>query len=196
MNKIGMTRFALRHWDPAFAGTKVVGMTPDEFVAFVNEALANWAVMQDGYAPFCKHVFLVNQTETLAGVAEITLSNQHLLRSGYEARRDGELPVLVRWFNHADVTPPRAIVLDVILYSREQLEQEDAGKPKEERDVPDAEWGVVSINAEMQAAEAPMPPTTMVRNALGKDEGGSGVPLDREAYMRAVEYWGKYAVVR
>lgn len=196
MSQIGMTKFALRHWNPEFAGTKIVGMTPDELVDYATRKLEAGAEMKDGYAPFCKHVFVQNRTNTLAGVAEITPENQNLLRSAYEARRDGELPVFVRWFDHADVTPPRATVLDIVLYSREQLEYEDREKPEAERDVPDAEWGIVSINAEMMEAEAPMPPATMVRNALGKDEGGSGVPIDRDAYLRSVEYWSTYAVVR
>lgn len=29
----------------------------------------------------------------------------------------------------------------------------------------------------------------MMRNALGKAEGGSGVPLDREKYMESVKFW-------
>lgn len=37
--------------------------------------------------------------------------------------------------------------------------------------------------------ETPMQPITMMRNALGKDEGGSGVPLDRDTYMKSVSYW-------
>jgi hypothetical protein len=37
--------------------------------------------------------------------------------------------------------------------------------------------------------ETPMQPITMMRNALGKEEGGSGVPLDREKYMKSVNYW-------
>ena len=28
-----------------------------------------------------------------------------------------------------------------------------------------------------------------MRNALGKDEGGSGIPLDRAEYMKSVEFW-------
>ncbi len=28
-----------------------------------------------------------------------------------------------------------------------------------------------------------------MRNALGKEEGGSGIPLDRKEYMKSVEYW-------
>lgn len=34
---------------------------------------------------------------------------------------------------------------------------------------------------------------TVLRNALGADEGGSGVPLDRDAYWRAVTVWGRHA---
>jgi hypothetical protein len=33
-----------------------------------------------------------------------------------------------------------------------------------------------------------MVPISMMRNALGVEEGGSGVPLDREAYRRSVEF--------
>ena len=34
-----------------------------------------------------------------------------------------------------------------------------------------------------------MDPITMMRNALGKAEGGFGVPLAREKYMESVKYW-------
>ena len=71
--------------------------------------------------------------------------------------------------------------LVVILYSREQLARE--GTPIE------ADWGVVGCLYTLQPEEIPMAPVTMMRNALGVDEGGSGVPLDREAYRRSVEFW-------
>lgn len=35
----------------------------------------------------------------------------------------------------------------------------------------------------------------MMRNALGKEEGGSGVPLQREDYLAAVRYWKDHATV-
>ena len=47
----------------------------------------------------------------------------------------------------------------------------------------------------MHHAHAHTQPITMLRNALGKAEGGSGVPLDREKYMESVEYWKKHAVI-
>ena len=34
-----------------------------------------------------------------------------------------------------------------------------------------------------------MAPITMMRNALGVGEGGSGVPLDPAQYRRSVEFW-------
>ena len=40
---------------------------------------------------------------------------------GYTKRRPEELAVLTRWFRSADVAVPEAKMLDIILYSREQL---------------------------------------------------------------------------
>jgi len=34
-----------------------------------------------------------------------------------------------------------------------------------------------------------------MRNALGRAEGGSGVPLDRAAYEASVAYWEERAIV-
>ena len=38
-----------------------------------------------------------------------------------------------------------------------------------------------------------MQPITMMRNALGADEGGSGVPLDADKYRESVAYWATHA---
>lgn len=40
-----------------------------------------------------------------------------------------------------------------------------------------------------------MQPITMMRNALGKEEGGSGVPLDRKKYQQSVDYWKSHAPI-
>lgn len=37
-------------------------------------------------------------------------------------------------------------------------------------------------------------PITIMRNEL-ISQGGSGVPIDRDAYMKSVEYWKDHAVV-
>lgn len=133
----------------------------------------------EGYAPFCRLHAHRNWTSTRCLTVPITDANRHQLRSGYEARNSQELPVLVRWFE--GVEPPLATYLLPILYSRDQLAKE--GSPI------DADWGVVGCLYTAEPDEIPMTPITMLRNALGVQEGGSGVPLDRDAYRRAVAFW-------
>lgn len=64
-----------------------------------------------------------------------------------------------------------------------------------EFDGKDVEWGIVSIMSCETPEESPIPPITMMRNALGAEEGGSGVVLDREKYLKSVEYWSEYALI-
>jgi hypothetical protein len=137
----------------------------------------------DGYAPFCKLHVHRNWTRTRCLTVPITDDNRHLLRSDYEARNSAELPVLVRWFE--GIEPPVAGYLVVILYDRAQMAKE--GTPI------DADWGVVGCMYTSEPDEIPMAPITMLRNALGVEEGGSGVAIDRAAYARSVEFWRTHA---
>ena len=50
----------------------------------------------DGYAPFCKHVFVPNFTSATLNALPIDQENEPLLRSGYSQRRPDELAVLTR----------------------------------------------------------------------------------------------------
>lgn len=43
----------------------------------------------------------------------------------------------------------------------------------------DYDFGIVSIKPSDVPYETPMDPITIMRNALGKEHGGSGVPLDK-----------------
>ncbi|MBL0029231.1 MAG: DUF3228 family protein [Rhodanobacteraceae bacterium] len=156
-------------------------ITADEFERYLNDQ-APLKVL-DGYAPFCKLHVHRNWTSTRCLTLPITESNRHLLRSDYEARNRVELPVLVRWFE--GIEPPVADYLVVILYDRAQMAKE--GTPIE------ADWGVVGCMYTSAPDEIPMAPITMLRNALGVDEGGSGVPIDRAAYARSVEFWRTHA---
>ena len=187
--RIAITDFALRNWQEG-ASTRILGLTPEELVALCN---ASEAPLADGYAPFCKHLFLENPSETRAAFAPITEENRAMLRSGYVARREGERAVLERWFE--GIEAPQAAWLDVILYSHDQLLAEARDYP-EEQPVPDCDWGIVSIIGTLEPVEPPMPPITQMRNALGRAEGGSGVAIDVEAYDRAVAFWEAHAAVR
>ena len=151
--------------------------TPEVFERRLNEE-SPLAVLE-GYAPFCRLHVHRNWTSTRCMTIPIDDGNRHRLRTAYEARTKEELPVLVRWFEGVD--PPVANFLIPILYSREQMAKE--GTPT------DADWGVVGCLYTMTPEETPMAPITMMRNALGVEEGGSGVLLDREAYLRSVGFW-------
>ena len=189
MPVFAITEFALRNWEEG-ASTRILGITPDELVAFCE---AQGGPLVGGYAPFCKHLFLTNNSETRAAFAPITDTNRGALRSGYVARREGELAVLERWFE--GIEAPRAKWLDVILYSHAQLIEEARDFP-DKQVVPDCEWGIVSIIGVLEPSEPPMPPITQMRNALGRDQGGSGVALDGEAYARAAAFWDAHAPIR
>jgi hypothetical protein len=172
--------FAKRQWDdPNYSGTR---MSVDQalFMARLEATHASGAApLVDGYAPFCKHVFMPNFTDATCGALPITEANRHLLRSDYGARSQRELPVLQRWFPAAAVAPlPVAKHLDVILYSREQLVLECQATGRDGSTLPDAPWGVISVKAQDEPFETPMQPITAMRNALGREEGGSGVPLE------------------
>ncbi len=191
--KIAITPFALRNFEPGASATTIVGLTPAELVERCNRAVQSGAELVAGYAPFCKHLFVENRTPTRCGFAPITDANAHLLRTGYRRRRDGELAVLERWFEGLDA--PVASYLDVILYSRAQLLTESDAFPADE-DVPDCDWGIVSVIGTLEAKEPPMPPITQMRNALGTAHGGSGVGLDQAKYAAAAEFWDRHASVR
>ncbi|MCB1559953.1 MAG: DUF3228 family protein [Xanthomonadales bacterium] len=182
MKTITLTEFARARLFPRESRRNTIqDCSAEEFEARLN-AEPPLKVL-DGYAPFCKLHVHRNWTSTRCIAVPITDDNRHKLRSAYEARTRAELPVLVRWFE--GVEPPVADYLLVILYSREQL-------AKEGTDI-DTEWGVVGCLYTVEPAEVPMAPITMMRNALGVDEGGSGVPLNADAYRRSVEFWNVHA---
>ena len=179
---IVLTDFARARLFPADGRrTAIQACTPAEFEARLNAEPPERVLA--GYAPFSQLHVHRNWTPTRCSAIAITDDNWHLLHSAYEARTPAELPVLVRWFERLE--PPVAEYLVPILYSREQLAKE--GSPI------DADWGIVGCLYTMEPGEIPMVPITMMRNALGVEEGGSGVALDRAAYARSVAFWSRHA---
>ena len=189
--------FCLRQFDESSGKTPFVGLAVADFEARVNaayEARGGDACLVDGYAPFCKHLFVENFAGCVGSVLEVTAENEALLRSGYSARTEKELAVLQRWFPKEAVEAPATKFLDVILYSRAQIRKENEAMGEDSGS--DAPWGVVSIKAQDVDRELPMQPITMMRNALGADEGGSGVPLDAAKYRESVAYWKDHAPIQ
>ncbi|CDJ62432.1 hypothetical protein, conserved [Eimeria necatrix] len=200
MLSVGLEPFCFRQFDdPKYPGT-VIPMDKDMFMKQLHEILKRKSLtLVDGYAPFCKHLFIENFTEARASAIPITEDNVGHIRTGYLARRPEELPVLSRWLPASVVRHQlhRAKYLDLILYSREQIAKENAAMTKSEVliDPTKPEWFIVSIKAQDEPFELPMNPITIMRNAL-IEEGGSGVSINREAYARSVEYWSNHVVVQ
>ena len=114
----------------------------------------------DGYAPFCKHVFVPNFADVLCGYALITPENENKLKCAYEARNENELPVLISYFDKNEMNAPIATWLDIILYSREQITSEYIAM-NQIPPVSTTPWSIISIKSQMIDKELPMQPITM-----------------------------------
>lgn len=197
IENIRITDFAKRHFDSKFGGTKILNVTLEDFERMINTLHTSahtehlFECIIPGYADFCKLLVVKNFTNAKTGTLPITLESYQYLRSGYSSRTESELPIMERWFE-LPLPAPKAEYLVIVLYSKEQLDKErKVGEEEFEGD-----WGVVAILAQMSSKEEPMKPITMMRNALGIEEGGSGVPIDRDAYKKSVEFWSKNATVK
>lgn len=95
--KLVIDPFCLRQFDKTLSTSTYIASTPEAMSEVINK-LYDSSKLVDGYAPFCKHLFIDNFTETLLSSALITAENEHLLRTVYEARTEKELPVLRRYF--------------------------------------------------------------------------------------------------
>lgn len=208
--KIQLTEFSKRHFDENFKGTKILDKSPSfiehslntlfnrDSEYFPDEFMGDFPIeyeILDGYADFCKLLVISNFTDAKTGTMEITDSVMSNIRSEYYSRTDSELPVLTTYLDIHSDSIPRAKYLVFVLYSRDQLEKEFKGDRYDELDI-DTDYGVVAILGQMTNTEEPMKPITMMRNALGVEEGGSGVPLDREKYMESVRFWSKYITIK
>lgn len=142
-------------------------------------------------SPEIKYIKLENDYGILCPLIEITEENQHHLRSSYSSRTPEELPVLIRYFPaELDLKRVLAKELTVVLYSKNQLLKE-GDRPEDLFD-----WNIITILSEPEKNKtSPMPPITAMRNALGFEHGGNGIPIDRQAYMESVEFWSKYASI-
>jgi hypothetical protein len=181
----------------SYGGT-IFSISIQDFEKIANERYKE-EDLQDGYAPFCKHIFLKNDFAPDVRVNVLPYQGyESLVRTEYAARNDKELPVLQRFIPLDAIGGPdklpQAKYLDLILYSRDQIQNENRSMGKDPGNET-APWGIVSIKAQNEDFELPMNPITQMRNALGKEQGGSGIPLDRDEYMKSVNYWNFNVIV-
>lgn len=215
--KIILDKFCLRQFVKSVSSSSFIDFDSKEFEKIVNEKYIqslnvmkekninikdfdNNPILKSGYASFCKHIFIENFVKNLTPSAiEITTENESLIKTAYEARTEKELPVLRRFIQKTDLKTElkNAKYLDIILYSKEQISKEnEAMNEKDENKDIDYDFGIISIKPQDVDYEQPMDPITMMRNALGKEEGGSGIPLDREKYLQSVSFWEKHVILK
>ena len=60
----------------------------------------------------------------------------------------------------------------------------------------DYEYGIISVKPQSLDFETPMDPITIMRNGLGLEHGGSGVAINKEVYMKSIDYWKDRALVK
>ena len=194
-----LDQFSFRSFDKTRTNN-YINMGKEEFLKNVNELYKSESMLVDGYAPFCKHLFVPNFVKGLKSChIEITPETEKLIISKYDSRQKNELPVLIRYIDLNSIDKekiPDAKYLDLILYSKEQILSEMGEMKFEEKEIEalkkkDFDWGIISIKPLNVDHEIPFVPMTIMRNALGKNEGGSGVPIDRKKYMDGVEFWSK-----
>lgn len=131
------------------------------------------------------------EKSSIVGVSIISSSCVHTdLFSFFLGIHPSRQPLAIRSY-HVSVL----FVVVPIPSSREQIRKENAATGKESS-ASEAPWGIISVKAQDADYEIPMQPITMMRNALGKEEGGSGVGLDREKYNESVAYWRDHASVK
>ncbi len=124
--KIVMDPFCLKQFETK-AGSLYINFDKQALTERINEHyhdVKDQGGLKDGYAPFCKHLFVENFTESISGFIELTSENEKYLRSGYEARTESELPILNRWLDREALETElkfkvqKAKFLDIILYSK------------------------------------------------------------------------------
>ena len=194
-----LDQFAFRSFDKTRT-SNYINMDKQEFLNKVNDLYKSESQLVDGYAPFCKHLFVENFVKGLKSChIEIKKDTEKLIISKYDSRQKNELPVLIRYIDLNSVDKEKiedAKYLDLILYRKEQIISEMTEMKFEENKInemknKDFDWGIISIKPLNVNHELPFIPITIMRNSLGKNEGGSGVPIDRKKYMEGVEFWSK-----
>lgn len=203
--------FVLRQFKPDFNGTNLSCIDNKNLLELINinyhtiissksKTKNDDNFILDSNWDFCKYLIFKNEiNEIKSAVLPIDLSIYPYIRTGYINRTQDELPVLTRWVELPyGFALPKAQYIVCVLYTREQLEME---YNKKENTEPfylpnEIKYGIVSIMGTTLPEADPLVPITMMRNALGPEEGGNGVSLNKELYLKSVEFWNTHILIK
>ena len=215
---IDYTNFVMRHFKEDFKGTNLSKFDKGDLLDLINNAYDELFMIDvnpesttevellDSLYPFCKYLVI-----PIEGVLDIPCKTKciepadyQFIEWDYSSRTPDELAVATRWLNLPKMFPrPKSKYLIAILYTREQLESEHLAQETEPDVTPvtfelheDTEYGIVSLMGTIEPYPDPLVPITMMRNALGKEYGGNGTPIDRAEYDKSVEFWRHHILVK
>lgn len=184
---VGINEFVKRQTKPDFAGTKVT-MAQLEDLRKKAEQGVNAGKDRKGYADFV-HIVSVNEPDILCNIAKITPQNEKLLKTEMTKRREGEEEYEHRFFESKDVKGIPSHHVDIILYTKEQLDKEGEKNTG-------SDFDIISINAEISEKGAPIAPVTMRRNIKGPASGGSGHQHTEEEIGESEKFWEQHALIK
>ncbi len=208
--------FVMRQFRQDFAGTNLSKVVPAKLLDTINNMYGVTVGKKPGPDrdrphlmksdwDFCKYLIFPNvEKDIKTQVLQLDLPIYPYIRTAYSSRTPDELPVLSRW---AELPPgfslPTANYVVCVLYSREQLALEyekkqytgEGDKPKFYMSEA-ADYGIVAIMGTVNPEADPMIPVTMMRNALGMEEGGNSAKLNRDLYMKSAKFWDEHVMVK
>ncbi len=202
--KIQFDPFLERQFKKDFSGTKLPNNKRVDLLDLIRNKSINDLINSDN--DFCKYLIVENNIEDIKqATLPITLDIYPFIRTDYFSRVETELPVLTRFVQlPPNFNLPKAKYLVFILYSRDQLLKEHETKiedscPYGDNDFylnDDVDYGLICVlGTELPEAD-PYVPITMMRNALGIEEGGNGVKLNKEQYLKSVEFWRNNILIK
>lgn len=118
-------------------------------------------------------------------IVEITDENRHLVKEIEHVRADGEAPYKTRVIDEGFTKQP-AKYAQIVIYRADVLALDDDRST-------DAEWEIVSVNAQNDKV-VPMDIPTMMRNA-NNEEGGTLRTYTDAEWEASREYWANHVHV-
>lgn len=122
-------------------------------------------------------------------ITKVTPENKNFLKTEKTKRREGEEEYEHNYFDSKDVKGIPSHHVDLILYTKEQLEKE-----KEKHS--GADFDLISVNAEISEKGAPIAPETMRRNIKGPESGGSGHQHTEKEISHSEDFWKDHALIK
>lgn len=184
---VGINDFVKRQIRSDFAGTKV-SLSDLERLRKEAEQGINNGKDKRGYADFVR-IITIRDPKILCPIAEITPENKKFLKTEKTKRREGEEEYEHQYFDAKDVKGISSHHINLILYTREQLE-------KEKEKHTGADYDLISVNAEISEKGAPITPETMRRNIKGPEYGGSGYQHTQKEISQSEKFWNDHALIK